>query len=957
MKELKTLFQDQFNSRNKEEMSLLEFLTRCKTDSTCYATAAERMLKAIGPAKIVNTTENPRLSRIFSNRKIKIYQTFADFFGMEDTIENIVSHFKHAAQNLEESKQILYLLGPVGGGKSSLAERLKKLMEKEPIYVLKAGNEISPIYESPLGLFDKATHGTMLKKDYGIAERYLRTINSPWAQKRLNEFEGDLTKFTVVKMFPSIINQIAISKAEPGDENNQDISTLVGSVNINKLQRLGEDDPDAYGYTGALNIATQGIMEFVEMFKAPIKMLNPLLTATQESNYNGTRRFGAIPFQGIILAHCFSEDTELLTENGWKYHHQIDNTTKLATFNKSTNTMEFHAPTKEFKQQYTGRMIHFDSDSMDHLVTPNHKMIYKTQYTSNWKVCDAGEYGATGKIIPVSAVVHRQDYDILDNELRLMVWVAADGSLQGNKIRWHLAKERKIERLTSLLDTMNIPYMQRVDIVTGNHNISIDNTINISKNLPEYFYSLSARQASVVITEYSHTDGTRTDSKGNTSFENDDDDTTHLQLSSNNIDNINLLQYLCVISGNKTNLCSHQKDKYSPQYFLSVRLGITQTRTDYAMNETTYDGLVFCYETPNNTLVARRNGKVIITHNSNESEWETFKNNRNNEAFLDRVNLINVPYCLRTDEEVQIYEKLIQNSELSDAPIAPKTLEMLAQFSILTRLIDPENSDILAKLLVYNGDYIKEIMPKAKSQKEYKDLAGVREGMEGTSTRFAYKILSKVFNFDSEEVSANPIHLMYILENQIKQECFSSDKESEYVAFIHTLLKAKYAEFVEEELQKAYLESYSDYGQNLFDNYVKYADFWTQDQEYRDPDTGAMMNREALNKELEKMEKPAMISNPKDFRHEIVNFVLRAKADKGGIMPVWTSYEKLRRVIEKRMFSNTDELLPIISFGTKKSSDEEDKHHKFVDRMIARGYTKRQIQLIVSWYTQYNKSN
>ena len=78
---------------------------------------------------------------------------------MEETIERIVGFFRHAAQGLEERKQVLYLLGPVGGGKSSLAERLKMLMENEPVYVLKAGKEISPVFESPLGLFDPSTLG------------------------------------------------------------------------------------------------------------------------------------------------------------------------------------------------------------------------------------------------------------------------------------------------------------------------------------------------------------------------------------------------------------------------------------------------------------------------------------------------------------------------------------------------------------------------------------------------------------------------------------------------------------------------------------------------------------------------------------------------------------------------------------------------------------------------------
>lgn len=82
---------------------------------------------------------------------------------------------------------------------------------------------------------------------------------------------------------------------EPGDENNQDISSLVGKVDIRKLETYAQNDPDAYSYSGGLNRANQGVLEFVEMFKAPIKMLHPLLTATQEGNYIGTREYRCDP--------------------------------------------------------------------------------------------------------------------------------------------------------------------------------------------------------------------------------------------------------------------------------------------------------------------------------------------------------------------------------------------------------------------------------------------------------------------------------------------------------------------------------------------------------------------------------------------------------------------------------------------------------------------------------------
>ena len=157
------------------------------------------MLEAIGEPEVIETKLDERLSRIYSNKIIKRYPAFQEFFGMEDTIEQIVSFFKHAAQGLEEKKQILYLLGPVGGGKSSLAERLKQLMEKSSIYVLVAGDEVSPVFENPLGLF--ANYRDELESEYGIPKRYAPSCASPWATKRLSEFEGD----NVIRVFNSSV--------------------------------------------------------------------------------------------------------------------------------------------------------------------------------------------------------------------------------------------------------------------------------------------------------------------------------------------------------------------------------------------------------------------------------------------------------------------------------------------------------------------------------------------------------------------------------------------------------------------------------------------------------------------------------------------------------------------------------------------------------------------------------
>src|SRR5512141_3212899 len=155
-------YKTQYSAVQEEELSLEELLQLCKSNPETYASAAERMLAAIGEPETVDTRNDPRLSRIFGNRVIKRYPAFQEFYGMEDAIAQLVAFFKHAAQGLEERKQILYLLGPVGGGKSSIAERLKQLMEKQPIYALKG----SPVNESPLGLFALDQYGDVLEREY-----------------------------------------------------------------------------------------------------------------------------------------------------------------------------------------------------------------------------------------------------------------------------------------------------------------------------------------------------------------------------------------------------------------------------------------------------------------------------------------------------------------------------------------------------------------------------------------------------------------------------------------------------------------------------------------------------------------------------------------------------------------------------------------------------------------------
>ena len=250
---------------------------------------------------------------------------------------------------------------------------------------------------------------------------------------------------------------------------------------------------------------------------------------------------------------------------------------------------------------------------------------------------------------------------------------------------------------------------------------------------------------------------------------------------------------------------------------------------------------------------------------------------------------------------------------------------------------------------------LKDIDPKAKSYQEYRDYAGVDEGMAGLSTRFAFKILSKVFNYDHSEVAANPVHLLYVIEQQIEQEQFPPGR-GEVFSYIKGFLAAVrrfHRQGNPDRLSRIVFRIRSEHFRSL-----------RRLCRLLDPGRGLPrhgyrreFDRAALNEELEKIEKPAGISNPKDFRNEIVNFVLRARAQNNGKNPHWTSYEKLREVIEKKMFSNTEDLLPVISFNPKSSSDDIKKHQNFVRRMMDKGYTEKQVRLLTEWYLRVRKSS
>lgn len=942
-------YKKKFSFSPIEEMGMLEYLKKAKTSNQYYLTAAERMIKAIGEPTYLDTSTNPRLQRIFGSKMIPTYEVFKDFYGLEDTIHRIVSYFKHAAQDLEESKQILYLLGPVGSSKSSIAEKLKQLIASQPIYVLAVRDadgklQLSPINETPLGLLDPED-----AEELGIPIQYLQIKPSPWAIKRCEEFDGDISKFTVIGIHPNQHKQLAITKTEPGDEN-----CLTGDHEF--LTPMGWKRLDSYEFGDLVGQYTEsGTVEFVTPTEYVIGKTDKLIhfenrsvslsvTPSHRMIYQTRGRDGSdvlikyhnagegqfssafVMQTGLVgqggvnltddelrLQVAIAADGSFRKDNSTNYCvinltkdrkkerlEKILNTLgleyKVSQYNAGENTYTFYAPQRNKNLasywKASNSQLGVICDEIAHWDGHIKSEERASFFTTKKYEADFVQYAlfATGR--RATLCVRKSE-----NEKHNDLYTVNINKLDTKANYGEIAPREETGEFQ--VYCFNVP--STMFVVRRNGKIAITGNNQ----------DISALVGKLDIRKLEH-------------FAQDDPDSYSFSGG------------LC--KGNQGILEFVEMFK-APIKVLHPLLTATQ--------EHNYKGTEAISDIPFNG--------IIVSH-SNESEWDKFKGNKNNEAFLDRVYVVEVPYCVRVTEEVEIYNKYINNSKLKGAPCAPGTLEMLAKFSVLTRIEDPTNSDIYAKLMVYNGEEIKDRYAHTKSVPEYREMATHNEAFSGMSTRAAFKILAEVYNFDTTEIAADPVHMLVVLEQEIKKSRLSEETETECLKYLKTYLAPEYMKMLGDEIQTAYLDSYDEFGQSLFNRYIMYADHWIQDNDFRDSDTGQIWDRSELNTELEKIEKPASIANPKDFRNEVVNFALRYKASNGGRDLSWQADPKMKRVIKANMFSKIEDLLPIISFNAKKDSDDKKRHGAFIDRMKDAGYTERQVRRLVEWYVRYKKS-
>jgi serine protein kinase len=334
---------------------------------------------------------------------------------------------------------------------------------------------------------------------------------------------------------------------------------------------------------------------------------------------------------------------------------------------------------------------------------------------------------------------------------------------------------------------------------------------------------------------------------------------------------------------------------------------------------------------------------VIVAH-SNEAEWQKFKGDHTNEAIMDRIVVVKVPYNLRLSEEVKIYQKMLRNSDFR-AHIAPHTLEIASMFAILTRLEPNPKTDLMTKLRLYNGE---EVVEKGRAVKinvrELQEQAR-REGMFGISTRFIMKALDNALAESPEGI--NPINVREALINMVKSTDLPDDTRKQYLEILQDTLHKGYLEILEKEITKAFVYSFEEQAESLFQNYLDHTEAYVNKTRVKDHNTGeGLQPDEAFLKSVE--EQIAIIGSAADgFRQEVMAYLWAAT--RRGERVTYHSYEPLKDAIEKKLMSSVRDMSRVITKARTRDEDQMKKYSDLVKALLSRGYNEHSAEVLLKY--------
>ena len=336
---------------------------------------------------------------------------------------------------------------------------------------------------------------------------------------------------------------------------------------------------------------------------------------------------------------------------------------------------------------------------------------------------------------------------------------------------------------------------------------------------------------------------------------------------------------------------------------------------------------------------------LIIAH-SNEAEWNKFKSDHTNEAILDRIVKIEVPYCLELDEEMKIYQKIIRKSNFK-AHIAPHTIEVAAMFAILSRLSPSTKVDPMTKLKIYNGE---EIVEKGTTKRidimELREESGTYEGMKGISTRFIIKAIDNALS-NSECDCINPLSIMESIIKSIKEMDIGADDKKKYLGFIQDTIRKEYNKMLEKEITKAFIHSFREQAESLFNNYIDNAEAFVNKSKIKDTSTGEELNPdEEFMRNIEE-QIGVSESSSKGFRADVTSYMFYLV--RSGAKIDYTSYEPLKEAIEKKLIASVKDLSRIITKSRVRDKEQAEKYNAMVEEMKNNGYCMHCCDVILKY--------
>jgi serine protein kinase len=334
---------------------------------------------------------------------------------------------------------------------------------------------------------------------------------------------------------------------------------------------------------------------------------------------------------------------------------------------------------------------------------------------------------------------------------------------------------------------------------------------------------------------------------------------------------------------------------------------------------------------------------VIVAH-SNEAEWQKFKADHTNEAILDRIVVVKVPYNLRLSEEVKIYRKFLERSKF-DIKMAPHTLEVASMFAILSRLEPSAKCDLMTKLKIYNGEEVLEKgRPKKLTAQELREDAK-REGLFGISTRFIMKALDVALTANNGSI--HPISVREALIGMVKEADLADDTRKQHLEFLQDTLHKAYLELLEKDITKAFVFSFRAQAETLFHNYLDHAEAYVTKTKVKDKVTREEMQPdEGFLKSIE--EQIAIIGPAADgFRQEVIAYLWSSM--RRGETVSYGSYEPLKEAIEKKLMNSVRDISRIITKARTRDDEQRQKYDAMVENLMQQGYNEDSIDTILKY--------